>query len=122
MDNKFDHHRIYKMSFASVYVLYVQKVEKKERTQAELDDVIMWLTGYRHEQLIQQIENKVDFTQFFDEAPSLNPNRHLITGSICGVKVQDITHPLMQNIRYMDKLVDELAKGKSLDKIKRTPK
>ena len=112
-------HRIYSMSFASVYPLYVQKAEKKGRTKQEVDEVITWLTGYRAEQLAQAIEAKVDFETFFAEAPRLNPNVGLITGVVCGVRVEDVPDPLMQKIRYLDKLVDELAKGKKLASILR---
>ncbi|MFV0560575.1 MAG: DUF2200 domain-containing protein [Enterococcus sp.] len=114
-------HRIYSMSFASVYPLYVQKAERKNRTKEEVDTVIMWLTGYNEAQLNQQIDKQVDFTTFFAEAPRMNPNASLIKGSICGVKIEEITEPLMRDIRYLDKLVDELAKGKKMEKILRTP-
>lgn len=113
-------HRIYTMSFASVYPLYISKVEKKGRTKKELDQVIYWLTGYDSAGLQKQIDTETSFEKFFAEAPALNPLRKNITGAICGVRVEDIKEPLMQEIRYLDKLVDELAKGKSLDKI--TPK
>ncbi|MBK6575973.1 MAG: DUF2200 domain-containing protein [Sandaracinaceae bacterium] len=112
-------HRIFTTSFASVYPLYVQKAEKKGRTKQEVDEVITWLTGYRAEQLAQAIEAKVDFETFFAEAPRLNPNVGLITGVVCGVRVEDVPDPLMQKIRYLDKLVDELAKGKKLASILR---
>ena len=112
-------HRIFTTSFASVYPLYVQKAEKKGRTKQEVDEVITWLTGYRAEQLAQAIEAKVDFETFFAEAPRLNPNVGLITGVVCGVRVEDEPDPLMQKIRYLDKLVDELAKGKKLASILR---
>ncbi|MBK6812944.1 MAG: DUF2200 domain-containing protein [Sandaracinaceae bacterium] len=112
-------HRIFTTSFASVYPLYVQKAEKKGRTKQEVDEVITWLTGYRAEQLAQAIEAKVDFETFFAEAPRLNPNVGLITGVVCGVRVEDVADPLMQKIRYLDKLVDELAKGKKLASILR---
>jgi hypothetical protein len=117
----FENHRIYAMSFASVYPLYVAKVEKKGRTQAELDQVIRWLTGYTQKGLESQIAKKTTFEQFFAKAPKLNPARDLITGVICGVRVEKIDHPLMQNIRYMDKLVDELAKGRAMEKVLRQP-
>jgi len=119
LKSNFDNHRIYSMSFASVYVLYIAKVEKKGRTRGEVDEVIRWLTGYTAEGLEAQVRKKTTFQQFFDSAPRLNPARDLITGSICGVKVQEIDHPLMQNIRYMDKLVDELAKGRPMEKVLR---
>lgn len=121
MKSNFDNHRIYAMSFASVYVLYIAKVEKKGRTKAEVDEVIRWLTGYTAKGLEAQVKKKTTFQEFFDKAPKLNPARDLITGSICGVKVQEIDHPLMQNIRYMDKLVDELAKGRPMEKVLRAP-
>jgi hypothetical protein len=114
-----DNHRIFEMSFASVYVLYVQKVEKKERTRAEVDEVIRWLTGYTARALAKHIEAKTDFATFFAEAPRLNPNASKITGKICGVRIEDIENPLMQKIRYLDKLVDELAKGRPMAKILR---
>jgi hypothetical protein len=112
-------HRIFKTSFASVYPHYVQKVEKKGRDRKEVDEVICWLTGYSPQALARHIEQKTDFETFFNKAPSLNPNVSRITGVICGVRVEDIENPLMQKIRYMDKLVDELAKGKPMEKILR---
>jgi hypothetical protein len=112
-------HRIFTTSFASVYPLYVQKVEKKGRTRAEVDEVITWLTGYDAKQLQRAIETKVDFETFFAEAPELNPNTGLIKGVVCGVRVEELTDPLMQKIRYLDKLVDELAKGKKMASILR---
>lgn len=111
--------RIFTMSFASVYPLYVQKAEKKGLTQAEVDTVISWLTGYDQKSLKKQIDTKVDFETFFAQAPQLNPNVSKITGSICGYRVEEIEDKLMQKIRYMDKLVDELAKGKAMEKILR---
>lgn len=111
--------RIYKMSFAKVYPLYVAKAEKKGRTKAEVDEIIRWLTGYSQEELEAQLEKQVDFETFFAEAPQLNPARSLIEGVVCGVWVEDITEPLMREIRYLDKLIDELAKGKAMDKILR---
>lgn len=111
--------RIYKILFSSVYPLYIQKVEKKERTKEELDTVIKWLTGYNDNQLKEQIQKKVDFQTFFAEAPQLNPNASKITGVICGYRVEDIEDPLIQKLRYLDKLVDELAKGKKMEKILR---
>ncbi len=110
-------HRIYSMSFASVYPLYIAKAEKKGRTKTEVDHIVRWLTGYDTALLQKQIAKEVTFETFFAEAPALNPLRKNITGLICGVRVEDITEPLMQEIRYLDKLIDELAKGKSLDKI-----
>ena len=111
--------RIYKMSFASVYPHYITKVEKKGRTKEELDTIIFWLTGYNSQSLQQIIEHKTDFKTFFGEAPLIHPNASKITGVICGYRVEDIADPLMQQIRYLDKLVDELAKGKTMDKILR---
>ena len=112
-------HRIYTMTFASVYPHYVQKVTKKGRTPAELDEVIGWLTGYTPEALAKQLERKTTFETFFDEAPALHPNAPLITGLICGVRIEAIEDPLMKKVRWMDKLVDELAKGRAMEKIKR---
>jgi hypothetical protein len=111
--------RIYTMSFASVYVLYIAKAEKKGRTKNEVDEIILWLTGYSESELQNQVSKKVNFEEFFDQAPSLNPNRLLITGSICGYKIQEMPNDLMKEIRYMDKLIDELAKGKKMQKILR---
>ena len=111
--------RIYAYSFASIYPLYIEKVKKKGRTQAELDDVLRWLTGYTQKGLEGQIKKKTSLEEFFAKAPKLNPSRELITGLICGVRVEEIEEPLMQNIRYMDKLVDELAKGRAMEKILR---
>lgn len=111
--------RVFKMSFASVYPLYIQKAEKKGRTKEEVDTIICWLTGYSQQQLQSQIDKKVDFEVFFAEAPQLNPNVSKITGVICGYRVEEIEDPLMQKIRYLDKLVDELAKGKVMEKILR---
>ncbi|AQY50219.1 hypothetical protein PWEIH_03891 [Listeria weihenstephanensis FSL R9-0317] len=111
--------RIFTMSFASVYPLYITKVEKKGRTKAEVDEVIFWLTGYDEASLKQAVDEEVDFETFFEQAPEMNPNAALIKGVICGYRVEDIEDPLMQQIRYMDKLVDELAKGKAMDKILR---
>ncbi|NMB67594.1 MAG: DUF2200 domain-containing protein [Chloroflexi bacterium] len=111
--------RIYTMIFADVYPLYVAKAEKKSRTQAEVDEVIRWLTGYSQAELAGQIEQRKDFETFFAEAPRLNPARALIKGTVCGVRVEDIEDPTMQSIRYLDKLIDELAKGKAMEKIMR---
>ncbi|MDV3307749.1 MAG: DUF2200 domain-containing protein [Cyclobacteriaceae bacterium] len=110
--------RVYKMSFAGVYPLYVEKVEKKGRTKEELDTVICWLTGYNKKSLQKQIDKKVDLETFFAEA-KLNPNASKITGVICGYRIEEIEDPLMKKIRYMDKLVDELAKGRKMEKILR---
>ena len=112
-------HRIFTTSFASVYPLYVQKAERKGRTQVEVDEIIRWLTGYDAAGLQRQIRDKVDFDTFFAQAPALHPNASLITGVVCGVRVEDVEDPLMQKIRYIDKLVDELAKGKEMEKILR---
>lgn len=111
--------RIYTMSFASVYPLYVQKAEKKGRTKAEVDEVIAWLTGYGGKQLQKVIDEKVDFETFFAKAPRMNPKAGLITGVVCGVRVEDIDDPLMQKIRWLDKLIDELARGKKMASILR---
>jgi hypothetical protein len=112
-------HRIYTMSFASVYPLYITKAEKKGRTKAEVDKVIRWLTGYSQKELNAQVKLRVDFETFFKEAPLLNPSRKLITGVVCGIRVEEIKEKLMQEIRYLDKLVDELAKGKAMEKVLR---
>lgn len=111
--------RIYKLLFSSVYPLYIQKVEKKGRTKEEVDIVIKWLTGYNEEQIKEQIEKKADFEGFFSEAPKLNPNASKITGVICGYRVEEIEDPLIQKIRYLDKLIDEIAKGRKMEKILR---
>ncbi|MXO04219.1 DUF2200 domain-containing protein [Flavobacterium sp. HBTb2-11-1] len=111
--------RIYKILFSSVYPLYIQKVEKKGRTKEELDMVIKWLTGYTDNQIKEQIEKKVDFQTFFAEAPEINPNASKITGVICGYRVEEIEDPLIQKMRYLDKLIDEIAKGKKMEKILR---
>ena len=113
-------HRIFTTSFASVYPYYVAKAEKKGRKKSEVDAVICWLTGYSHQDLERQLNKQTDFESFFKEAPKLNPSRTLIKGVICGVRVEDIQEPTMREIRYLDKLVDELAKGKAMDKILRT--
>ena len=113
-------HRIYTTSFASVYPHYVAKAEKKGREQAEVDEIILWLTGYDARQLKTLLKNKTDFETFFAEAPQLNPARKLIKGVVCGVRVEDVEEPLMREIRYLDKLVDELARGKAMEKILRT--
>lgn len=112
-------HRVYTMSFASVYPLYVAKAERKGRTQAEVDRIITWLTGYSQKELAAQIESGSNFESFFAQAPKMNPFRKQITGVICGVRVEDIQDPLMQEIRYLDKLIDELARGKAMEKILR---
>lgn len=112
--------RIYKMSFASVYPLYIAKAERKDRTKAEVDEIIHWLTGYTDSQLATVLENQTTFEIFFADAPKLNPARKLITGMICGVRVEEIKDKTMQEIRYLDKLIDELAKGKAMEKILRS--
>ncbi len=112
-------HRIYTTSVASVYPYYVAKAEKKGRTKAEVDEIIRWLTGYSQEELEAQLEKQTDFETFFAQAPQLNPSRFLIKGVICGVRIEDIKEPTMREIRYLDKLIDELAKGKAMDKILR---
>jgi hypothetical protein len=113
-------HRIYTTSFASVYPAYVKKAERKGRTKAEVDQIIMWLTGYRPKEFEDQLRSQTDFETFFAKAPRLNPLRILITGSVCGVKLAEIEEPTMREIRYLDKLVDELARGKAMEKILRT--
>ena len=118
MDEK-KKHRIYTMSVASVYPLYIAKVERKGQTKAGVDEIIHWLTGYSQKQFEAVLKNETDFETFFAQAPKLNPNRKLITGVICGIRVEDIKEPTMQEIRYLDKLVDELANGKAMDKILR---
>lgn len=112
-------HRIYTTSFASVYPLYVAKAEKKGRTKAEVDEIIRWLTGYRPKELEAQLEKRVDFETFLAEAPAPNPARLLIRGVVCGVRVEEVAEPVMREIRYLDKLIDELAKGKAMEKILR---
>ena len=114
-------HRIFAMSFARVYPEYVSKAERKGRTKSEVDEVIRWLTGYRQEELEAILEKQTDFETFFAEAPQLNPSRALIKGVVCGVRVEDIEEPTMREIRYLDKLIDELAKGKAMEKILREP-
>ena len=112
-------HRVYAMSFAGVYPHYITKAEKKGHTKLEVDKIICWLTGYSQKELDNQIKNKTDFETFFVEAPQLNPNRKLIKGVVCGIRVEEIKEPTMQEIRYLDKLIDELARGKAIDKILR---
>ena len=118
MNNK-SNSRIYGMKFAGVYPLYVQKAERKNRTKEEVDQIICWLTGYDEAGLQQQLTLGNDFETFFAQAPAMNPNRSLIKGVVCGVRVEEIEEPLMQEIRYLDKLIDELAKGKKMEKILR---
>ena len=114
-----NHTRVYKMPFSTVYPLYIKKAERKGRTKEEVDTIIFWLTGYNQQTLQEQVDKKNDFETFFDQAPQINPNVSKITGVICGYRVEEIEDELIQKIRYMDKLVDELAKGKSMDKILR---
>ena len=112
-------HRIYTTSFASVYPHYVAKAEKKGRTKGEVDEIVRWFTGYSQKRLEAQIKKQTDFETFFAEAPQMNPSRSLIKGVVCGVRVEDIEEPTMREIRYLDKLIDELAKGKAMEKILR---
>lgn len=111
--------RVFAMKFSGVYPLYIQKAERKNRTKEEVDQIICWLTGYDQAGLERQIEQKTDFETFFAQAPALHPNSSLIKGVVCGIRVEDIEDPLMQKIRYLDKLIDELAKGKAMEKILR---
>ena len=112
-------HRVYTMSFASIYPLYITKAEKKGRAKAEVDEIIHWLTGYTEKKLAKVLEKRTDFETFFAEAPKLNPKRSLITGKICGVQIEEIKETTMREIRYLDKLIDELAKGRPMEKILR---
>ncbi|SHF96310.1 hypothetical protein SAMN04487965_3009 [Microbulbifer donghaiensis] len=112
-------HKIYSMAFAKVYPLYIQKAERKNRIKEEVDQIIFWLTGYDKEGLQKQLDQENDFETFFSQAPAINPNASLIKGVVCGVRVEEVEDPLMQKIRYLDKLIDELAKGKALEKILR---
>lgn len=114
-----DLQRVFAMKFANIYPLYVQKAEKKQRSRDEVEQVICWLTGYDRKGLLQQIEQKNDLETFFAQAPKFHPNHVLIKGVVCGVRVEDVEDPLMRKIRYMDKLIDELAKGKAIEKILR---
>lgn len=118
-NEKMTKHRIYAMSFASVYPCYVTKAEKKGRTKTEVDEIIRWLTGYGQKELEAQLKKQTDFETFIAKSPKLNPSRALIKGVVCGVRVEDIKEPTMQEIRYLDKLIDELAKGKAMEKILR---
>lgn len=118
MNNK-SNARVFAMKFADVYPLYLEKAERKNRTKAEVDQIICWLTGYDQAGLREQIQQGNDFETFFAQAPAMNPNTSLIKGVICGVRVEDIEDPLMQKVRYLDKLIDELAKGKVMEKILR---
>ena len=119
MNNK-PNNRVFGMKFANIYPLYVQKAERKNRTREEVDQIIFWLTGYNQAELQQQIKQGNDLKTFFAQAPAINPNSSLIKGVVCGVRVEEIEHPLMQKIRYLDKLIDELAKGKAMEKILRS--
>ena len=114
-----NNHRIYSMSVASVYPLYVTKAERKGRTKAEVDEIILWLTGYTKEEFEVHLEKQTDFETFFAEATKINPSRSLIKGVVCGIRVEDIEEPTMREIRYLDKLIDELDKGKAMEKILR---
>jgi hypothetical protein len=119
MEKKTDNTRIFKMPFAKVYPLYIAKAEGKGRTKAEVDEIIFWLTGYNEFDVLEILNNEIDFEDFFDKAPRLHPNANKITGVICGYRVEVIEDKLMQKIRYLDKMIDELAKGKSMEKILR---
>lgn len=112
-------HRIYRMKFSGVYPLYIKKAERKGRTKEEVDQIICWLTGYSQENLQRQIEQESDFESFFENAPLFHPNAALIKGVVCGVRVENVEDPLMRKVRYLDKLIDELAQGKKMDKILR---
>ena len=114
-----DNSRVYKMAFSGVYPHYITKAEKKGRTKAEVDEIIFWLTGYNENDLKRILEDKTNFETFFGEAPELHPNAPKITGVICGYRIEDIEDPLMKKVRYLDKLIDELAKGKTMEKILR---
>ncbi|RPH50735.1 MAG: DUF2200 domain-containing protein [Planctomycetota bacterium] len=114
-----DKNRVFAMSFAGVYPLYVQKAERKKRTKKEVDQIIFWLTGYDRTGLEEQLSKKVDFETFFKRAPQIHPNASLIKGVVCGIRVEEIEDPLMRKIRYLDKLIDELAKGKKMESILR---
>lgn len=113
-------HKIYTMPFADVYPHYIAKAERKGRTKAEVDKIICWLTGYQQEELSQHLQKKTDFETFFAEATQMNPSRELIKGVVCGIRVEDVEEPTMREIRYLDKLIDELAKGKKMEKILRS--
>ena len=112
-------HRIFATAFSKVYPLYIQKAERKSRTKEEVDQIICWLTGYTQPELAKQVEQQIDFETFFAQAPDIHPNSALIKGVVCGVRVEEIEDPLMQKLRYLDKLIDELAKGKTMEKILR---
>ena len=117
---KMDNQKVFAMSFSKIYLLYIQKAERKNRTKEEVDEIICWLTGYDPESLQAQIDGNVSLQTFFEEAPQMNPNAALIKGVVCGVRVEEIEDPLMQKIRWLDKLIDELAKGKKMEKILRS--
>ncbi len=119
MDNAKTKHRIYTMGFGKIYQCYIDKAEKKGRTKKEVDEIICWLTGYNKKELNTQIKNNTEFEAFFKNAPKMNPLRILIKGTICGVKIEEIKDPIMKEIRYLDKLIDELAKGREIEKILR---
>jgi hypothetical protein len=118
---KTDNHRIFSIAVAAVYPMYVQKAERKGRSKAEVDEIIRWLTGHSQKSLDKELEKRTSFEAFFATAPRMNPNRDLITGVVCGVRVETIEQPLMRELRYLDKLIDELAKGKAMEKILRRP-
>lgn len=113
-------HKIFNMAFADIYDAYVNKAERKDRTKDEVDEILRWYTGASEEELSSAVEDRRTMREFFEQAPALNPNRELITGSVCGVEVQEVSDPLMREIRFLDKLIDELAKGKAMEKIKRS--
>ena len=119
--NNTNNQRVYRMAVAAVYPMYVAKAEKKGRTKAEVDEIIRWLTGHTQKSLDKELEKRTSFEEFFTTAPGLNPSRALITGVVCGVRLEEIEEPLMREIRYLDKLIDELAKGKAMEKILRVP-
>lgn len=114
-----ENNKVYAMKFSKVYPLLVQKAERKDRTKQEVDEIICWLTGFDEKGLMQQLQDEVDYKTFFEQAPCINPNCEKIKGTVCGVRVEDIEDPLMKQIRYLDKLIDELAKGKAMEKILR---
>ena len=119
--NSKNNERVYKMAVAAVYPMYVQKAEKKGRTKAEVDEIIRWLTGHSQRSLDKELEKRTSFAEFFAQAPVPNPSRALITGVVCGGRVEEVAEPLMREIRYLDKLIDELAKGRAMEKILRQP-
>ena len=119
--NSKNNERVYKMAVAAVYPMYVQKAEKKGRSKAEVDEIIRWLTGHSQRSLDKELEKRTSFAEFFTHAPNPNPSRALITGVVCGVRLEEIEDPLMREIRYLDKLIDELAKGRAMEKILRQP-